>query len=68
MQRVVYRCPSSRPTEVRNDAKNARVRRRTLPNGHVRNNAFDSIFPLVFILAVQVSSELEVLAYVVKGD
>lgn len=41
---------------------------RTLPNGHVRNDAFDSIFPLVFILAVQVSSELEVLAYVVKGD
>lgn len=38
--------------------------RRTLPDGHVRNDAFDSIFPLVFVLAVQVSSKLEVLAYV----
>lgn len=68
MQRVVYRCPSSRPTEVRNDAEDAGVMERTLSDGHVRNDAFDSIFPLVFILAVQVSSELEVLAYVVKDD
>lgn len=39
------------------------MKRRTLSDGHVRNNAFNGILPLVFILAVQVSSELKVLAY-----
>lgn len=36
---------------------------RTFPNSHVSYDTFNRIFPLVFILAIQVSSELEVLAY-----
>lgn len=51
-----------RHTQVSDDSYNGWMMRRTLPDGHVRNDALDGILPLVLVLTVQVSSELEVLA------
>ena len=39
-----------------------RSRERTLLNGHVRNDTFDGILPLLLVLAVQIRGELEVLS------
>jgi hypothetical protein len=48
--------------------KQNKGRTRTLANGHVRNDTFNRIFPLVAILAVEVCSKLEVLAWIAPGQ